>query len=199
MASSRRLHAFDFHMGGTTPLMVQFLGVEGTSNLICTSRTMNAQASVLICYAFISQAREKNDAWQANAIKHMLANGMKDALLTAVRSYIVGPFLAKPTDRVNHSFVRRLSPLDSFMEESVDSGELVGVACGKGAVDVVKRLLLVASDEPNTAEALRCDKIAAKHVLGGMQLYSITGEKTNASLTNTLRTMIGDAAMPRSA
>ena len=58
---------------------------------------VNHRASKLLSFALVAQAPLMNDAWQANAIHRMAANGMVVDLLTVVKGCIVGPTLSNLT------------------------------------------------------------------------------------------------------
>jgi len=162
---------------------------------------VNHRASKLLSFALVAQAPLMNDAWQANAIHHMAANGMVVDLLTVVKGCIVGPTLSNLTYRMNFMFVK-MSPYNAFIGGSIDNGSLVGVSSGKGVVDVVRKMLVGASDDPSralcsssgdvdAADAVRAEQIATRHAMGGMQMYSIANESIDIDLAaKTLQQLI---------
>ena len=165
---------------------------------------VNHRASKLLSFALVAQAPLMNDAWQANAIHHMSANGMVVDLLTVVKGCIVGPTLSNLTYRMNFMFVK-MSPYNDFIGGSIDNGSLVGVSSGKGVVDVVRKMLVGASDDPSralcsssassgdvdAADAVRAEQIATRHAMGGMQMYSIANESIDIDLAaKTLQPLI---------
>ena len=168
------------------------------------SNIWNHRASKLLSFALVAQAPLMNDAWQANAIHHMAANGMVVDLLTVVKGCIVGPTLSNLTYRMNFMFVK-MSPYNDFIGGSIDNGSLVGVSCDGGAVDVVRKMLVGASDDPSralcsssassgdvdAADAVRAEQIATRHAMGGMQMYSIANESIDIDLAaKTLQPLI---------